>query len=47
MFPGKRSDTRIKPLPLTNGHGRYMAVTPERELVSVGEWPLHVAVINL
>jgi hypothetical protein len=21
--PGKNSDTRIKPLPLANGHGRY------------------------
>ena len=42
--PGKHFDTRIKPLPLTNGHGRYMAVTPERTLVSVGvgEWPLHI-----
>jgi hypothetical protein len=37
---------RIKQLPLTNGHGRYITVTPERELLSVGEWPLHVAVIN-
>jgi hypothetical protein len=34
--PGKGSDTRIKPLPLVNGHGRYMTVTPERALVSVG-----------
>jgi hypothetical protein len=25
IIPGKHSDTRIKPLPLTNGHGRYMA----------------------
>jgi hypothetical protein len=39
IIPGKHSDTRIKPLPLTNGHGRYMAVTPERKLVSVGECP--------
>ena len=23
IIPGKHSDTRIKPLPLTNGHGRY------------------------
>jgi hypothetical protein len=31
----------MKPFPLTNGHGRYiMAVTPERILLSVGEWPL-------
>jgi hypothetical protein len=28
---------RIKPLALTNGHGRYMAVTPERALASVGD----------
>jgi hypothetical protein len=42
IIPGKLSDTRIKPLPLTNGHGRYMTVTPEQTLVSVGEWPLHI-----
>jgi hypothetical protein len=24
QVPGKRSDTRIKPLPLANGHGRYI-----------------------
>jgi hypothetical protein len=29
IIPGKHSDTRIKPLPLTDGHGRYMTVTPE------------------
>jgi hypothetical protein len=34
-------------LALTNGHGRYTTATPERTLVSVGEWPLHIAVINL
>jgi hypothetical protein len=39
----------IKPLALTNDHGRYIAVTPERILVSVEEWPLNtrIAVINL
>jgi hypothetical protein len=37
IIPGKHSDTRIKPLPLTNGHGRYITVTTERTLVSVGE----------
>jgi hypothetical protein len=37
---------RIKPLPLANGHGRYITVTPERTLVSVEEWPLHITVIN-
>ena len=47
IIPGKHSDTRIKPLPLTNGHGRYITVTTERTLVSVGEWPLHITVINL
>jgi hypothetical protein len=47
IIPCKHSDTRIKPLPLTNGHGRYTTVTPERTLVSVGEWPLHITVINL
>jgi hypothetical protein len=39
IIPGKRkrSDTRIKPLTLTNGHGRYMTVTPERALAAVSE----------
>jgi hypothetical protein len=36
MIPGEDPDTRIKPLAFTNGHGRYMAVTPERTLSSVG-----------
>ena len=26
MIPGKHSDTRIKPLPLTSGHGRCTTV---------------------
>jgi hypothetical protein len=42
IIPGKHSDTRIKPLPLTNGHGRYMTATPERTLVSVGKFPLDI-----
>jgi hypothetical protein len=44
IIPGKHSDTRIKPLALTltNGHGRYIAVTPERTLVSVGKYPLNI-----
>jgi hypothetical protein len=25
-----------------SGHGRHTTVSPERELASVGEWPLHV-----
>jgi hypothetical protein len=29
IIPGKHSDTRIKPLALTNDHGRYIAVTPD------------------
>ena len=44
IIPVKHSHTRIKPLALANGHGRYITVTPERALVSVGEWPLHIAV---
>jgi hypothetical protein len=40
IIPGKHSDTRIKPLALNNGHGRYMTVTPERKLVSVGRGDL-------
>ena len=42
MYNGKDSDTRIKPLALTNDHGRYMAVTPERTLASVGKCPLDI-----
>ena len=42
IIPGKDSDTRIKPLALTNGHGRYMTVTPERTLASVGKCPLDI-----
>jgi hypothetical protein len=38
---------RIKPLALASDHDRYIAVTPKRTLFSVGEWPLHIAVINL
>jgi hypothetical protein len=37
IIPGKHSDTRIKPLAFTNGHGRYINITPERTLASVGE----------
>jgi hypothetical protein len=37
IIPGKHPDPRIKPLTLTNGHGRYMTVTPERTLASVGD----------
>jgi hypothetical protein len=42
IIPGKHPDTRIKPLALTNGHGRYITVTPERALASVGECPLNI-----
>ena len=42
IIPAKDSHTRIKPFALASGHGRYMTVAPERTLVSVGEWPLHV-----
>jgi hypothetical protein len=41
IMPVKDSHTRIKPLPLASGHGghgRYITVTTERKLVSVGEW---------
>ena len=44
IIPDKHSHTRIKPLALASGHGRYITVTPKRALVSVGEWPLHLAV---
>jgi hypothetical protein len=47
VIPGKHSDTRIthlriKPLDLTNDHGRYITVTPERALASVGKCPLNI-----
>jgi hypothetical protein len=42
IIPGKRSETRIKLLALTNDHGRYITVTPERTLASVGECPLNM-----
>jgi hypothetical protein len=42
IIPGKDSDTRTRPLTLTNDHGRYITVTPERTLSSVGECPLNI-----
>jgi hypothetical protein len=44
---GKSSDTRIRPLPLTTvvTGTRHITVTREREIVSVGEWPLHAGII--
>ena len=42
IIPSKDSDTRIKPLALTNGHGRYMAATSESALSSVGGCPLNM-----
>ena len=47
IIPGKHSDTRIKPLASSNGHGRYITVTPERMPLSAREWLLHTTVINL
>jgi hypothetical protein len=49
MIPVKDStpESRMKPLALASGHGRYITATPERALLSVGEWPLHIAVTNL
>jgi hypothetical protein len=38
IIPVKDLHARIKPLALASGHGCYITVTPERELVSVGEW---------
>jgi hypothetical protein len=46
-MPVKDSHTRIKPMALASGHGLYITVTPERALLSVEEWPLHIAVIIL
>jgi hypothetical protein len=45
IIPVKDSHTRIKPLALANGHGRHITATPELALVSVGEWPLHIAAV--
>jgi hypothetical protein len=42
IISGKDTDTRIKPLDLTNGHGRYMAAAPERTLASDGGCPLNI-----
>ena len=36
--PGKHFETRIKSLPLTNDHGRYITATPARTLFF--RWPL-------
>ena len=44
ITPSKHSDTRIKPLASANGHGRYISVTPERTLASVGGCALNIAV---
>ena len=42
LMPVKDSHTRIKPLALASGHGRDIAVTPERAPVSVEERPLRI-----
>ena len=46
IIPGKDSDTRIKPLAFTNGHGRYMTVTPEQALLSVEKFLLNIQPLN-
>jgi hypothetical protein len=40
---------RIKPFVLASGHGRYITVTPERTLLTVGEMAVAyiITVINL
>ena len=40
ITPVKDTQTGIKPLSLSSGHGRYITVKPERAFFSVGEWPL-------
>jgi hypothetical protein len=42
IIPGKDSDIRIKPLALTNDHGRHITVSPERTPASVGGCPLNI-----
>jgi hypothetical protein len=44
IIPGKGPDTRIKPLALTNGHGRYITVTPERTPTPFGRWGMGMSV---
>jgi hypothetical protein len=39
MTPGEHSETRTKPLPLADSHGRCAAAATERANVSVWEWP--------
>ena len=45
MMPVKDPHTGTQPLALASGHGRHTTATPDQALVSVGEWPLHIAVI--
>jgi hypothetical protein len=47
VIPAKDSYTRIKTLALASSHGRYITVTTERTLFSIGEWPLYITGINL
>jgi hypothetical protein len=42
VIPGKHFTPSINPFALGNGHGRYMTVTPEREVFSIAKWPLHI-----
>jgi hypothetical protein len=42
-MPVKDSHTRINPLALASGYDGYINVIPERTLLSVGKWPLHIA----
>jgi hypothetical protein len=45
VIPGKHPNTRIKPLALANGHGRYMAVTGTPEQESCVRWGMPVKYI--
>jgi hypothetical protein len=45
IIPVKEPHTRIKPLALASGHGRYITVIPERTHIAVIS--LHRAIINL
>jgi hypothetical protein len=42
--PNVEAGKMYQQLALASGHGRYITVTPERTLFSVGKWPLHIAV---
>jgi hypothetical protein len=45
IIPGKHSDTRTKPLPLTSGHGRYITATSYTRTGTCVRWEMPVKYI--